>query len=161
VDLYKVLVLDLVVVAAIPSASAVTGISPLLDFHEQHFKRQSFVWEDARKMDKLFENIKQRSLFWTAAAGDDLAAFPFALHEVLADDDWFDDQYVVFFEQHFDFVADGRERRELDFDELVAADDIDAVAAQALLGEPAASGVTFFQLAVEGGFHCKSLGVSR
>ena len=124
-------------------------IAPLFDFHEQHFKRQSFVREDAREVDELFEHIEQRSLFWTAAAGDNLAAFSFAFHEVLADDNRFDDQYIVFFEQHFDLVADRRERCELDFDELVAADDVDAVAAQALLGESAAGGVTLFQLAME------------
>ena len=68
---------------------------------------------------------------------------------MLADDDWFDNQHVVFFEKRFDFVADRREGRKLDFDELVAANDVDAVAAEALFGESAALGVTFFQLAVE------------
>jgi hypothetical protein len=148
-DLYKMLVLDLVVVVAIPAASTVTRVTPLFDFHEQHFKRQSFVGEDTREVDELFENIEQRSLFWTSAAGDDLAAFTFSFHKVLADDDWFDDEYFVLLEQRFDFVADGRERRELDFNELLAADDVDAVAAEALLGESAIGGVTVFQLAVE------------
>ena len=144
------LVFDFMVIITVAAAAAVTGVTPLFDFHEQDLKCQSLVREDASEMDELFEHVEQRSLLWTAAARDDLAAFALALHEVLADDDWFDDEDVVFFKQRFDFVADGRERGELDFDELLSADDINAVAAEALFGESAGGGVALFQLAVEG-----------
>src|SRR3954467_7720185 len=101
------LVLDLVVIVTIPAAAPMARITPLFDFHEQYFERQPFVGEDAREVDELFKNIEQRFLFWTAAARDDLATFALALHQVFADDDRFDDEDFVLFEQRFDFVADG------------------------------------------------------
>ena len=84
------------------------------------FERQPPVRKDAREVDQLFEDIEQRSLLRTAAARDDLAAFAAALHQVLADDDRFDDQHVVLLEQGGDLVANRRERRKLDFDQLLA-----------------------------------------
>lgn len=43
----------------------------------------------------------------------------------------------------------------LDFNELLSADNIDAVAAEALFGESTALGVALLQLTVEGRFHTR------
>ena len=107
------------------------------------------VREDAREVDEFVEHIEQCSPLRAAATGDHFAAFALALHQVLGDDDRFDDEHVVLFEQDGDFVADRRERGELDFDELFAADDVDAVAAEALFDESAVDGVVL--LSVGGG----------
>src|SRR4051812_36292760 len=102
------LVLNFVVVIAIPPAPAMARETPLFNFHKQYFERQPFVGEDAREVDELFEHVKQRSLFGTAATGDDLPAFPLALDQVLANDNWLHDEDVMFFKQRFDLVANGR-----------------------------------------------------
>ena len=136
-----------------PAATAVAGVAPLFDFDEQHFERQPLVREHAREVDELVEHIEERSLLRAAAAGNDFAPFAVQLHEMLGHDDRFDDEHVVLFQKRCDFVADRRERGELDFDELLAADDVDAVAAEALFDECACGGVVLFQLAVEGSFH--------
>ncbi len=152
-DFQKVLILDFVVVVAPPTAATVARVAVLFDFDEQHFEREPLVGEDAREVNQFVKDIEQRALLGAAATGNDLAALPFELDQMFADDDRFDDKHVVLFEQRPDFVANGRQRRELNFDELPAADHIDAIAAEALLSEAAGGGVAVLQLAVEGSFH--------
>ena len=104
--------------------------------------------EDAREVNKLFEHIEQRAPFRAATARDDLPPGLAEFHEMLGDDDGFDEKHVVLFDEHGDLVANRAERGELDLDELAAADDVDTVAADALFDEAAVGGVKFFELAV-------------
>ncbi len=133
--LEQMLVFDLVVVVAPPAAPAVARIAPLFDLDEQHFERQPAMRKDAREVDQLFEHIEQRSLLRAAAARDDLATCALALHQVLADDDRLHDEHAMLFQQRGDLVANRRQRRELNFDQLSGRDDIDAIAAEPLLDE--------------------------
>lgn len=109
--------------------------------------------EDAREVHKLFKQIQYRPLLWTTAARYDAAPRAATLHKVFARNDWLDDQYIVTLQQCGNLVANGRQRRQLDFNQLVTAHDVDSVTADALLDERAFGGITLLQFAVERGFH--------
>ena len=153
VDLDEVLVIHQMIALAPPPSSAVPWVAPFFDFDQRDFKRQPAVREHAREMHELLEHVEQRATLWAAAARDDFAPLATELHQMLGDDDRFDDQHIVRFEKDGDLIANRSERRVLNLDKLFPTDNVDAVAADALLDHCAINGVMRFQLTVEGGFH--------
>ena len=147
------LIFDEMIVVATPATAAVARKTPLLDFDQHDFERQPAVGEDAREVDQLLEHIEQRTPLRAAASGNDLAAFAMQFHQVFGDDHRFDDEDVVLFDERGDLIANRRERSKLDFDQLFAADDVDAISPDALFDQTAVRRVVLLQLAVEGSFH--------
>lgn len=147
------LIFDLMIAGSSPPPPPVTRVSPFFDFHQRHFEHQPPIWKNAREMDQLVEQVEQPAPFRALSPLDNAAARAAEFDQHLAGDDRFDQQHAVFADERGDFVADGRERGELNFHQLVRPRDIDAVTADALLNDGAFDHVAFFQLAVERRFH--------
>ncbi len=150
---HQALVFDLLVIAPPAPSSAVARKAPLFDLHEHNFECQAGMGKDTREMDQLLKKIEHGALLGAAAAGDDLTAGSLLLHEKFAGDDRLDDPHTMFLHQGGDLVAIRRERAELDFDQLVAVDDVDSIAADPLLDQRAVRRVVGLELSVERGFH--------
>lgn len=101
----ELLIFYFVVIIAIAAAAAVARIAPLFDFDEQHLEREPLVGKYAREVDQLFEDIEECSLFGAAATRNHIAALMFEFHQMLADDDRFDDKHIVLLEKRPDLVA--------------------------------------------------------
>ena len=109
--------------------------------------------KDAREVDQLVEHVEHRPLLGTATPRNDFAARALLLHQILAGDDRLDDPHAVLVHERRDLVANRRERAELNLDQLVAVDDVDAIAADALLDASAVGRVVRLELSMQRGFH--------
>jgi hypothetical protein len=91
------------------------------------------MWKNACEVHELLEHIEQRAAFRAAATRNDLSPLAAELYQMFRDDDRLDDKHIMLLEQCRNLVPNCRERGMLDFNQLAAADDIDAVPPNALL----------------------------
>ena len=144
VNFDEVLIVDKVIVVAPTPPTTMTRVAPFFNLNQHDFECQSLVGKHAREVDQLFEHIEQRAPLGAAAAGNDRTSLAAEFHEMLRNDERLHDHDIVLLlKQRGDLVANRSERRELDFDQLLAANDIDAVAANTLFDDAAIDGITF------------------
>src|SRR5262245_46923555 len=99
------------------------------------------------------KQIEEATLLGTQAARDFLAATLRQSHELLANDERFNDENIVAFEEARDLRANGSQAAVLNFDEPVAAHRIDAKSSDPLLNAGLWPSVERLELAMEGRFH--------
>ena len=129
-------------------------IAKLFDLDQHHFEHQPRMRIDAREVDQLVEHVEARFPAWGCGA----ATRPgrrrdFCFTRYLQATIGLTIRTRCSLHERRDLVADGRERAELDLDQLVAVDDVDPVAADPLLELRAVRRVVGFELSVQRGFH--------
>src|SRR5690606_11757141 len=127
-DADEVLVFALMVVLSPAATATVAWEAVLLDVDQHHLEGELRLREGLGEVDQVVEHVEQHALLGTAAAGDNGATRAVELDDHLAGDDRFDNPDFVRLGQVVDLAGDHPEAAMLDLDQLLAADDIDAVA---------------------------------
>jgi hypothetical protein len=148
-DVDESLIFHLMIIRPPPTTATMARISPLLDFDQQHFENKPAMGKYAREVDQLFEQIKQLAALGALPPLEDTSARAAQFYERLACDNRFHQEHAMLVHKCGDFIANGRQRRELNFDKLPGPRDVDAVAADALLDSRAIDQVAFLQLPVQ------------